>query len=157
VVYVCQNNQYAISTPFCKASGCRSVADRAVGYGIPGVEVDGNDVEAVHQAVQEGVKRAREGNGPTLIEALTYRVLPHHAADPGTYRSAEEVEKWKKKDPIARLQKKLIEDGTLTESMIEEIRKAIEEECSASWKQAEEDPWPGEQFLGLDDVFAPNC
>lgn len=154
-VYVCQNNQYAVSTPAWKGLGCRSVADRAVSYGIPGVEVDGNDVEAVHEAVQEAVKRAREGNGPTLIEALTYRVLGHWVADPATYRSAEEVEKWRKKDPVARLQKKLIEMGILTENKVKEIRNAMEEKISTSWKQAEEDPWPGEQFLGLNDVFAP--
>lgn len=154
-VYVCQNNQYAVSTPVSKALGCRSVADRAVGYGIPGVEVDGNDVEAVHEAVQEAVKRAREGKGPTLIEALTYRVLGHWVADPATYRSAEEVEEWRKKDPIARLQKKLIDTGVLAGSKVEEMRKAMEEEISASITQAEEDPWPGEEFFGLDDIFAP--
>ena len=154
-VFVCQNNQYAVSTPACKGLGCRSVADRAVGYGIPGVEVDGNDVEAVHEAVQEAVKRAREGKGPTLIEALTYRVLGHWIADPATYRSAQEVEEWKKKDPIDQFQKKLIKAGVLTAENIEEIRKAMEKKISVSLKQAEEDPWPGEEWLGVDDVFAP--
>ncbi len=155
-VFVCQNNQYAVSTPARKGLGCRSVADRAVGYGIPGVEVDGNDVEAVQEAVQEAVKRARGGSGPTLIEALTYRVLGHWIADPATYRSAKEVEEWKKKDPIVHFQKKLIKAGVLTAEKIEEIRKAMEEKISVSLKQAEEDPWPGEEWLGVDDVFAPN-
>jgi TPP-dependent pyruvate/acetoin dehydrogenase alpha subunit len=153
-VYVCQNNQYAVSTPASKGLGCRSVADRAIGYGIPGVEVDGNDVVAVHETVQEAVKRAREGKGPTLIEALTYRVLGHWVADPATYRSAEEVEEWKKKDPIQRLEMKLLDKGVLTEGKVEEIRTSMEEKISVAQKQAEEDPWPGEEFFGLDDVFA---
>jgi TPP-dependent pyruvate/acetoin dehydrogenase alpha subunit len=155
IVYVCQNNQFAVSTPACKALGCHSVADRAIGYGIPGVNVDGNDVVAVHEAVKEAIQRARKGNGPTLIEALTYRVGGHMVADPATYRSAEEAEEWKKKDPIVRLQKKLINIGVLTEREIEGMRKNMGEEISAAVKQAEEDPWPGEQVLGLDDVFAP--
>lgn len=155
VVYVCQNNQIAISTPASKGLGCRSVADRAVGYGIPGIEVDGNDVEAVHEAVQEAVKKARKGEGPTLIEAKTYRVLGHWAAeDPAQYRAVKEIEEWKKKDPIARLQKKLTETRLLTEKKVEEMRKAAEEEVSASMKQAQEDPLPGEQFFGLEDVFS---
>jgi TPP-dependent pyruvate/acetoin dehydrogenase alpha subunit len=155
IVYVCQNNQYAVSTPASRALGCRSVADRAVGYGIPGVEVDGNDVTAVHEAVQEAVNKARQGNGPSLIEALTYRVGGHMSADPALYRPKEELEAWKRKDPIGQLQKKLIDMKILTVSNIEEMREKIEREISAAVKQAEEDPWPGEQLLGLDDIFAP--
>ena len=154
IVYVCQNNQFAVSTPACRALGCHSVADRAIGYGIPGVEVDGNDVAAVHGAVREAVNKARQGDGPSLIEALTYRVGGHMSSDPALYRPKEEIEKWKRKDPIVRLQKKLINIGVLTNNEIEEIRKNMEEEISVAVKQAEEDPWPGEQVLGLDDVFA---
>jgi len=155
IVYVCQNNQFAVSTPACKALGCHSVADRAIGYGIPGVNVDGNDVAAVHEAVKEAVNMARKGSGPTLIQALTYRVGGHMVADPAVYRPAEEAEEWRKKDPIARLQKELINIGVLAEREIEGMRKNMEEEISAAVKQAEGDPLPGEQVLGLDDVFAP--
>ena len=155
IVYVCQNNQFAVSTPACKALGCHSVADRAIGYGIPGVNVDGNDVAAVHEAVKEAANMARKGSGPTLIQALTYRVGGHMVADPAVYRPAEEAEEWRKKDPIARLQKELINIGVLAEREIEGMRKNMEEEISAAVKQAEGDPLPGEQVLGLDDVFAP--
>lgn len=154
-VYVCQNNQYAVSTPVSRALGCRSVADRAVGYGIPGVEVDGNDVAAVHEVVQEAVKRAREGDGPTLIEARTYRIGGHMVSDPALYRPAEEEEEWKKKDPIDRLRKRLIETGVLTENKVEEMSRAIEKEISLAMKRAEEAPWPAEDVLGLNEVFAP--
>jgi len=154
VVFVCQNNQYAVSTPFCRSMLCMSVADRAPGYGIPGAQVDGNDVEAVHLTVQEAVQKAREGKGPTLIEALTYRVLGHWVADPATYRSAQEVEEWKKKDPIDRLRKKLIAKGILNVLRVEEINKSMEKNLSVAIDEAEKDPWPDQQILGLNDVFA---
>lgn len=155
VVFVCQNNQFAISTRASQGLGCRSVADRAVGYGIPGLEVDGNDVVAVHEAVQEAVKRAREGSGPTLIEGRTYRLSGHLASDPCLYRPIEEVEEWKKRDPIDRLREKLISLGVLLREEIEEIRKRAEEEVAAAKKEAEADPFPGEEILGVGDVFAP--
>ena len=134
---------------------CRSVADRAVGYGIPGVEVDGNDIVAVHLAVREAVTRARAGEGPTLIEALTYRVLGHWVADPANYRSNEEVEEWKKKDPIEHLEKDLIAKGILTQEKIEEMTIHMEKLIETEMKTAEEDPWPGDEHLGINDVFAP--
>ena len=155
-VFVCQNNQYAVSTPACRGLGCRSVADRAVGYGIPGVEVDGNDVIAVHQAVQEAVARARAGEGPTLIEALTYRVLGHWVADPADYRPKEEVQAWRKKDPIDRLMKKLLESGDLDDQKIQELADSMESRIKEAMERAEADPWPGGEFLGVDDVFAPS-
>ena len=155
VVYVCQNNQYAISTPACKGLGCRSVADRAVGYGIPGVEVDGNDVLAVHEVVEEAVKRARQGEGPSLIETRTYRVSGHLASDQGLYRSKEEVEEWKKKDPISRLEEKLMNLRILREGMTEELHKAAEEEVLAAMKEAQGDPLPGKEVLGLGEIFVP--
>ncbi len=155
VVFVCQNNQFAISTRASQGLGCRSVADRAIGYGIPGLEVDGNDILAVHEAVQQAVKRAREGSGPTLIEGRTYRVSGHLASDPCTYRPIEEVEEWKKRDPIDRLQEKLISLGVLKRGEVEEIRKGAEQEVAAAKKEAEADPFPGEEMLGVGDVFAP--
>jgi len=154
-VYVCQNNQYAISMPASRGLGCRSVADRTAGYGIPGVEVDGNDVVAVHQVVQEAMKRAREGEGPTLIDAQTFRVSGHWAADPEVYRTKEAVEEWRKRDPIALLERKLMEAGYLTEGDRDRIRRGAEDEVSTAMKQADADPFPSENLLGTDDIFAP--
>ncbi len=156
VVYVCQNNQYAISMPACRGLGCHTVADRAAGYGIPGVEVDGNDVLAVHQAVRGAMERAREGKGPTLIDARTFRVGGHWIADPEVYRTKEEAEEWKKRDPILLFEKKLMERGDLNEGDRERIHLAAEEEVTSALKQAEADPLPGEELLGADDIFAPS-
>lgn len=155
VVFVCQNNQYAISMPACKGLGCRSIADRAAGYGIPGVEVDGNDVLAVHEAVQFAVQRARAGEGPSLIDARTFRVSGHWAADTEFYRSKTEIDEWKKKDPITHLEKKLMMMGILSEGDRDQIRKAAEREVSEAMKQAETDPLPGEELFGLNEVFCP--
>ena len=152
-VYVCQNNQFAISMPACRGLGCQSVADRAPGYGIPGIEVDGNDVLAVYEAVQQAVKRARAGEGPTLIDAKTFRMSGHWAADPEVYRSKEDVEEWKKKDPILVHERKLMQMGVLTEGDRDKIRQAAEDEVSTAMKQAEADPLPGDDLLGIDDIY----
>jgi pyruvate dehydrogenase E1 component alpha subunit len=107
-VFLCQNNGWAISMAREKQTRAEAIADKAVGYGMPGVQVDGNDVLAVYQATSEAVRRARGGDGPTLIEAVTYRVGPHSSADdPGRYRSAELTEQWRQRDPIERLRRYL--------------------------------------------------
>ncbi len=109
VVFICENNLYATETPFRVASKSTSVASRADAYKIPGVEIDGNDVLAVYDQAGVAIDRARRGEGPTLIEALTYRWLGHHEGDPGTkYRSKEEVESWIKRDPIQRLRESAV-------------------------------------------------
>ncbi|MEU1854204.1 pyruvate dehydrogenase (acetyl-transferring) E1 component subunit alpha [Streptomyces sp. NPDC019990] len=114
VVFFVQNNQYAISVPLSKQTAARTLADKAAGYGATGVRVDGNDALAVHAAVAEAVERARAGAGPTLVEALTYRIEAHTNADDDTrYRSADEVAAWSGKDPVARLERALLEEGTL--------------------------------------------
>ncbi len=117
VVFVCQNNQWAISVPLKKQTHSRTIAEKAHAYGFPGIQVDGNDVLAVYAAGREAVERARNGDGPTLIECVTYRLGVHTTADdPTKYRSAEEVAEWERKDPLTRfsayLQKRnLLEDG----------------------------------------------
>ena len=126
-----------------------------MGYGIPGAEVDGNDVLEVHRTIQEAVLRARQGQGPTLIEALTYRVKGHFTADPAAYQPPEEVAAWKKKDPVARFENNLIQSELLTEDKVEEIKREVAEELIAAIKQAEQDPDPGPDALGINDVFAP--
>src|SRR5581483_11825073 len=106
VIFLCTNNQWAISVPVSKQTASETIADKAVAYGMPGVRVDGNDVLAVYQATAEAVERARSGGGPTLIEALSYRMGPHSTADdPSRYRPDAEVSTWQEKDPIERLRR----------------------------------------------------
>jgi len=117
VVFVCVNNQYAISTHFTRQTAAASIADKAVAYGFPGVRVDGNDVIACYIVASEAVERARRRQGPTLIEAFTYRLGPHTTADdPSRYRSKEEEKEWRKNDPILRVKKYLTERGVWSES-----------------------------------------
>lgn len=112
VVFFCQNNQYAISVPRTRQTSSETIAQKAIAYGIPGVQVDGNDVFAVYKATKDALERARAGGGPTLIEAVTYRLSHHTTADDWTrYRPAEEVEMWKQKDPIKRLRLYLEKQG----------------------------------------------
>src|SRR5216110_2875674 len=117
VVFVCQNNQWAISVPLKKQTNSKTIAQKALAYGVPGLQVDGNDVLAVYAASQEAVARAREGDGPTLIECVTYRLGVHTTADdPTKYRTAEEVAEWERKDPLTRFtaylkKKRLLEEG----------------------------------------------
>lgn len=152
VVYVLLNNLYAISTKQQEVTNVVDLADRAQGYGIPGVVVDGNDVFAVYEAAKAAVERARRGEGPTLIECKTYRWYGHFVGDPCLYRTDEEVEEWKKKDPIAQARKKIIEEGIATENELDEIDKAAAEEMIAAVKFAEESPFP-ENSVALEDVY----
>src|SRR5918995_95898 len=106
VVFVCQNNQWAISVPLKRQTAAKTLAQKAIAYGFPGVQVDGNDIFAVYRATSEALMRAREGGGPTFIECLTYRLGDHTTADDASrYRSREQVERWKRKDPVERLRK----------------------------------------------------
>ena len=115
VVFFCQNNQYAISVPLSKQTASPTIAIKALGYGFPGVRVDGNDVLASYVVTREAVRRARRGEGPTLIEAVTYRRGPHSTADdPTRYRTNEELKQWEALDPIARFEKYLEAEGVLT-------------------------------------------
>jgi TPP-dependent pyruvate/acetoin dehydrogenase alpha subunit len=154
VVYVIQNNHYAISLPVEKATAAKALVDRALGYGLPGVAVDGNDVLAVHAAVQEAVQRARAGQGPTLIEATTFRMRGHMAADTAAYRPSAEVEEWTGQDPIHRLETRLEAAGILSEgaarAVWDEARVRVEEARAA----ARQDPDILPTDLGSDDLFA---
>jgi TPP-dependent pyruvate/acetoin dehydrogenase alpha subunit len=151
IVFICENNFYAISTPVKKAMAIEDVSVRATGYGFPGITVDGNDVLAVVEACHEAVRRARSGNGPTLIECKTYRWYGHSSSDPETYRDEKEVEAWKKKCPIAQFEKKLKDMGILTEEIIDRIAQEIDEEIEESLEYAKncEDPEPEDMFLGV--------
>ncbi|MFO7913449.1 MAG: pyruvate dehydrogenase (acetyl-transferring) E1 component subunit alpha [Desulfotignum sp.] len=153
VIFLCQNNQYAISTPLKIQTKSRTIAQKAIAYGIPGIQVDGNDALAVYQAVKEAVDRARADGGPTLIEAVTFRMLMHTTADdPSRYRSDEEVTAWEAKDPLFRFKVYLIQKGIWDEDR----QKQLEEECKAQIDaavQAFESREPFASDVPFDHVF----
>ena len=138
VIFVCQNNHWAISVPLAKQTRSKTLAQKALAYGLPGIQVDGNDILAVYAAAQEAVQRARTGGGPTLIECVTYRLAMHTTADdPTRYRSDEEVEKWSQRDPLPRFQKYLLDKGLLSEEKRLEVESAIMEEIQTAIDSAE--------------------
>ncbi|MCI0441052.1 MAG: thiamine pyrophosphate-dependent dehydrogenase E1 component subunit alpha [Chloroflexi bacterium] len=154
VVFVCENNGYAISVPASKQMSIPRVADRAEAYGIPGVTVDGSDVTGVYEVAREAIERARRGDGPTLIEAITYRYMPHtNNDDDRYYRSREEVEEWKQRDPIKRMREGLIGSGVLTAERDAELREEIREEVDDAEAYAEASPLPRPEDA-LKNVFA---
>jgi 2-oxoisovalerate dehydrogenase E1 component alpha subunit len=149
VVFFVQNNGYAISVPLAKQTAAPSLAHKGIGYGVPGVLVDGNDAAAVYAAVRRAVTAAARGDGPTLIEAVTYRVDAHTNADDATrYRSPDEVDRWRARDPIARLRRYLLSRGELGESAV----AALDAEAAAAAAalrdrlSADPAPDPGELF-----------
>ena len=152
VVYVCNNNQYAYSTPLSKQMVCANVADRAPGYGIPAEIVDGNDVFAVYNAAERAAEHARAGNGPYLIECKTFRMTGHSAHDPADYVPAGLFEEWARRDPIARLEKKMIADYWASPDEIGRVHDEIRQEVDAAVEWAEQSPFPDPSEL-LDNVF----
>jgi len=153
VVFVCENNHYAMGTRQSRVMKTPNVADRAAAYGIPGAVVDGNDVLAVYEKAHEAVARARTGEGPTLIECKTYRHKGHSRFDPATYRSKEEVKEWLQKDPVTRFRKKLLENGVLTEAEAERIRQETTAAVDEAVKFAMESLFPAPEEA-LEDVYA---
>jgi pyruvate dehydrogenase E1 component alpha subunit len=138
VIFVCQNNQWAISIPRSKQTRARTITQKAVAYGMPGIQVDGNDILAVYRATTEAVDRARAGQGPTLVECVTYRMMMHTTADdPRRYRSDEELEGWKTKDPITRFETYLRRKKLLTKKKIEHIAEAVQKQIQAAVDNAE--------------------
>lgn len=154
VVFVCENNQYAMSFSAKKAFAIDDLSIRADSYGMPGVTVDGNDVFAVFTAVREGVERARSGDGPSLIVCETYRWRGHSKSDRNLYRTKEEIEAWKKKDPIECFQKVLFETGVLTQDEAQQIHERAQARIEASVKFAEASPEPSLETIE-DGVYAP--
>lgn len=142
VVYVCENNQYAMSFPVKKAFAIERISDRAAAYGMPGVTVDGNDLLAVYEAVSRAVVRAHAGEGPSLIEAITYRWRGHSKSDANRYRTKEEIEAWKKKCPIKRFRQRLAKAGELTEEEAERIDQEAHAMIDAAVAFAEASPEP---------------
>lgn len=143
VIFMCENNQYAISVPLHKQVACESIADRAIGYGFKGVRVDGNDVLAVYKVVKEARERAINGEGPTLIDAVTYRIAPHSTADNDlAYRTQEEIDQHKENDGLLRFQKYLYSCGLLTDERLKQMHEEIAEEIKEATRFAEEAPFP---------------
>ncbi|HOK17997.1 MAG TPA: pyruvate dehydrogenase (acetyl-transferring) E1 component subunit alpha [Caldisericia bacterium] len=152
VVYVCENNQYGEFTSQKRHQVITDISQRATAYGIPGVTVDGMDVLAVYEAAVEAVKRAREGNGPTLLETKTYRFHGHFEGDPQLYRDKAEVEEWMRKDPIPRFEKQLLDNNVVTEEELKAIQNRIQQEIDDAVKFAEESPYP-EDNEAVKDIY----
>ncbi len=143
VVFVCENNQYAISTPQSLEVPIKDVAEKAAGYCMPGVVVDGNDVLAVYDAARRAMERARTGGGPTLLECKTYRLRPHsNSDDDRKYRSSEEVANWRERDPIKRLENYLLERSLITHAEVAGIRQMVKEAVDDATRVAESAPSP---------------
>ena len=141
VVFVCQNNQWAISVPLSRQTAAKTLAQKAIAYGFPGIQVDGNDIFAVYSAAHEALARAREGKGPTFIECLTYRLGDHTTADDASrYRSREQVEHWKKKDPIERLRKYMENAGLWSKSYDQAVLSETKEKVESAVHEEENFP-----------------
>ncbi len=142
IIYVCQNNLWAESVPLRLQTALKDLADRAKAYGFPGVIVDGNDMLAVYEAATKAIERARAGEGPTFLECKTYRWYGHSEIDPAKYRTKEELESWKKKDPIPRFEKLLTEKKIFADTIKTEIIAEITQEINDAVEFAEQSPYP---------------
>lgn len=157
-IFLCENNGYAVTTPIEKAANVANIADRAVGYGMPGVVVDGQDVLAVHDAMANAVQRARSGEGPTLIEAKTYRYFDH-AANLGrefSYRTEEEIEQWRSRDPLKLFAERLTGDFKFKQDELDAIEEAVAADVADAIAFAKDSPVPGDETAWT-DVFAPTA
>ncbi|RKY71669.1 MAG: hypothetical protein DRQ24_06825, partial [Candidatus Latescibacterota bacterium] len=146
------NNLYAATTPVSDSAPIENIADRASAYGCPGLVVDGNDVVSVYEAVQQAVARARAGEGPTLIECKTFRFYPHCMVIPEHRRKAE-VEEWRRKDPIVRFEKRLLEEHLMTHEEQEKIKREVENAIEEAVNFAKESRYPAVETVA-DGVWA---
>jgi pyruvate dehydrogenase E1 component alpha subunit len=153
VIFVCENNLYAMGTRQSRIMNVENISDRAGAYGIPGVTVDGNDVLAVFEASQKAVDLARSGAGPTLIECKTYRHKGHSRVDPAKYRSKEEVAQWLAKDPISRFKEALLQNDVFSQAEFQEIGERVAAKVEEAVKFAVESPYPAPEEA-LEDVYA---
>jgi 2-oxoisovalerate dehydrogenase E1 component len=154
VLFICENNQFATEVPFAYAAGNPRVGNRADVYGMPGFELDGNDVVAIYETAGEAVRRARAGQGPTLIECRTYRTRAHaEGMGDFTYRTRDDVEKWKERCPIARLKGRLIADSTATADELDSITDEVAQQIAEAQKFAEASPWP-DPATAADHIYA---
>ncbi|HLZ10097.1 MAG TPA: thiamine pyrophosphate-dependent dehydrogenase E1 component subunit alpha [Chloroflexota bacterium] len=153
IVYVCQNNQHAISLHWRTYVAGGSIAARGSGYGVPGLVADGNNPLEVGRTVQGAIDRARRGEGPSIIEALTYRVAGHWAEDTGSYRDQQEVREWSERDPIRRARVELVAQGA-NDKFLDQIHAAERRRVTDSFARVRELPDAGSTDLGLDEVYA---
>jgi TPP-dependent pyruvate/acetoin dehydrogenase alpha subunit len=153
VVYVCENNQYAMSMPVHASMRTERIADRAAGYGLPGEQVNGMDVLAVCDAATRAVERARRGEGPTLLECVTYRYRGHSKSDAQRYRTRDEIDAWRARDPIVQFQRRLVADGVLPVEVAESLAVKAREAIDDAVRFAESSPEPDPTTL-LDGVYA---
>jgi pyruvate dehydrogenase E1 component alpha subunit len=153
VIFVCENNLYAMGTCQSRVMNIEHIADRAVAYGISGVVVDGNDVLAVHEAARKAIEDIRSGSGPVLIECKTYRHKGHSRVDPAKYRPKREVEEWLAKDPIKRFRDRVLQENALTEAEIRQIDSEVAERIEDAVKFATSSPCPAPEEA-LEDVYA---
>ncbi len=152
-VFICQNNGWAISVPLSQQTASEGIAVKAEAYGFEGVRVDGNDVLAVYKVVRDAAAKARAGGGPTLVEAVTYRMGPHSSSDdPTRYRPAAEVAEWKRRDPIERFRGFLLEGGHADEAWMKQAEEAARAEMAEAFRVGEKAPPPGLGSL-FDDVY----
>jgi acetoin:2,6-dichlorophenolindophenol oxidoreductase subunit alpha len=153
VIFICHNNLYAFSTPQRTHQNVCEISLRGAGYGMPGVCVDGNDVLAVYEATIEAVDRARKGKGPTLLECMTYRIEGHYTGDPSTsYRTREEVEEWKRKDPVAMFRTKLLAMGSIDEKELVEMEQKVAAEIEEAVVFGRSSPEPDLEDA-LEDIY----
>ena len=155
VIYVCENNQYAMTVSLAKSVAVKQLSVRGAAYGFEGKTVDGNDVEAVYAATELAAVKGRNGDGATFLECVTYRWDGHFGGDPGTaYRTKEEIESWKQKCPIKRLKEKLIAEGHLTEAEFQKMSDEVYADLAAVAKRAEAAPLP-KKAVDLTAIYAP--
>ncbi|WP_066047226.1 thiamine pyrophosphate-dependent dehydrogenase E1 component subunit alpha [Robertmurraya korlensis] len=154
VIFMCENNKYAISVPIEKQLACENVSDRAIGYGMPGVTVDGNDPLEVYKAVKEAADRGRRGEGPTLVETVSYRLTPHSSDDDDrSYRGQEEVAEAKAKDPVLTFASYLTEVGILNDDIAKQINDRIMKQVNEATDYAENAPYAAAEST-LKHVYA---
>jgi acetoin:2,6-dichlorophenolindophenol oxidoreductase subunit alpha len=153
IIYVCQNNLWAESVPLRLQTALTDLSDRAKAYGFPGISLDGNDVMVVYDAATKAIARARAGEGPTFIECKTYRWYGHSEIDPAKYRTKEEVEAWKKRDPLVLFEKVLRDKKLLTDELKDKIAKGITQEINEAVEFAEQSPYPDASEL-KDHIWA---
>ena len=156
VLFICENNQYAVSTDTSYSCSSSTIAERGIGYGIPAMQVDGQNVLLVYDIVQQAAKRARSGSGPTLIECMTYRFRGHWEGETTDLRPKSEKELWNKRDPIERLKKELISQNVLTAAQVDGIYDNIVQEIAEAVRFAEKSPWPAPEEA-LQDVLSGGC
>ncbi len=150
VIFVCENNYFGIGTSQKISTAIDDLSDRAAGYGMPGVTIDGNDVMTVYETANEAIKRARKGQGPTMIECKTWRQRGHFTGDNGFYKDPKDQEAWLKKDPIPKYQKFLLDNNVMTKEEMDKVDAELDKELEEAVKFGDESPYPAIEEMGRD-------